>query len=202
MNNIIPNSGRQKGKLVTGRREQVRDRQPVPLANSKSLYRDQSAHLVEGQGNTLWMGGRRRNTRAATFGGLLSDGYLAKIDREGRLSWELEVAHDRKTELQKYRLPAIRRRGRRRKRELITAGWRGFRKTDDCPREETFGLGAIASVAVMGDVILVAAFEASGEPVPADPGSCRPLAFSAMRANCLVGKSSVMKSPKALVPFG
>jgi hypothetical protein len=31
--------------------------------------------------------------------------------------------------------------------------------------EKTFGLGKVASVAVMGDVILVAAFEASGEPV-------------------------------------
>ena len=136
--------------------------QTVPIANSSAMP-EADVRLVEGQGNTLWIGGTR-NIRAATFGGLLSDGYLAKIDREGRLSWELEIAHDRKTELQSIAsLPPG---------DVVVAGKEDNRswlarvsKDGRLSWEKTFGLGAIASVAVMGDVILVAAFEASGEPV-------------------------------------
>jgi hypothetical protein len=158
---ILTQDDKKENSLLVGANESGPGR-PVPLANSKSLP-GSSARLVEGQGNTLWIGGTR-NTRPATFGGLLSDGYLAKIDREGRLSWELEIAHDRKTELQSIAsLPSG---------DVVVAGKEDNRnwlarvsKDGRLSWEKTFGLGAIASVAVMGDVILVAAFEAIGEPV-------------------------------------
>lgn len=158
---ILTQDDKKENSLLVGANESGPGR-PVPLANSKSLP-ESSARLAEGQGNTLWIGGTR-NTGAATFGGLLSDGYLAKIDREGRLIWELEFAHNRKTELQSIAsLPSG---------DVVVAGKENNRswlarvsKDGRLSWEKTFGLGAIASVAVMGDVILVAAFEAIGEPV-------------------------------------
>jgi hypothetical protein len=159
---ILTQDDKKENSLLVGANESGPGR-PVPLANSKSLP-GSSAHLVEGQGNTLWIGGTR-NTRSATFGGMLSDGYLAKIDREGRLSWELEFARrNREIELQSIAsLPSG---------DVVVAGkednhsWLArVSKDGRLSWEKTFGLGAIASVAVMGDVILVAAFEAIGEPV-------------------------------------
>ena len=122
-----------------------------------------NVRLVEGQGNTLLIGGTR-NVGVSTFSSPLSDGYLAKIDREGRLIWELEIARNRKNELQCIAsLPSG---------DVVVAGRDGdhawlARVTKDgrLSWEKTFGLGKVAAVAVMDDVILVAAFEASGEPV-------------------------------------
>ncbi|HXO72463.1 MAG TPA: hypothetical protein VN838_26180 [Bradyrhizobium sp.] len=159
---ILIQDGKKENSLLVGANESGPGR-PVPLANSKSLP-EADVRLVEGQGNTLWLGGTR-NTRSATFGGLLSDGYLAKIDRDGRLSWELEFARrNHKIELQSIAsLPSG---------DVVVAGKDDSRswlarvsKDGRLSWEKTFGFGAIASVAVMGDVILVAAFEASGEPV-------------------------------------
>ena len=159
---ILSQDDKKENSLLVGANESGPGR-PVPLANSKSLP-GSSARLAEGQGNTLWIGGTR-NTRSGTFGGLLSDGYLAKIDREGRLSWELEFARrNREIELQSIAsLPSG---------DVVVAGkednhsWLArVSKEGRLSWEKTFGLGAIASVAVIGDVILVAAFEASGEPV-------------------------------------
>lgn len=133
----------------------------VPLANSRSMP-ESNVHLAEGQGNTLWIGGTR-NTRSATFGGLLSDGYLAKIDYEGHLIWELEIAHDRENELQSIAaLPSG---------DAVVVGKEGNRawlarvsKDGQLSWEKTFGLGKIASVAVTDELILVAAFEAIDDP--------------------------------------
>ncbi|MEA2820227.1 MAG: hypothetical protein QOJ86_2231 [Bradyrhizobium sp.] len=159
---ILTQDDKKENSLLVGANESGPGR-PVALANSRSLP-GSSARLVEGQGNTLWIGGTR-NTRSATFGGLLSDGYLAKIDREGHLSWELEFARsNRKIELQSIAsLPSG---------DVVVAGrednhsWLArVSKDGRLSWEKTFGLGAIASVAVMGDVILAAAFEEIGEPV-------------------------------------
>lgn len=158
---ILTQNDKKEKSLLVGANESGPG-QTVPIANSSAMP-EADVRLAEGQGNTLWIGGTR-NIRAATFGGLLSDGYLAKIDREGRLNWELEIAHDRKTELQSIAsLPSG---------DVVVAGkednhsWLARVSRDGrLSWEKTFGLGAIASVAVMGDVILVAAFEASGEPV-------------------------------------
>ncbi len=158
---ILTQDDKKKKSLLVGANESGPG-QAVPIANSSAMP-EADVRLVEGQDNTLWIGGTR-NIRAATFGGLLSDGYLAKIDREGRLSWELEIAHDRKTELQSIAsLPSG---------DVVVAGKEDNRswlarvsKDGRLSWEKTFGLGKIASVAVMGDVILVAAFEASGSPV-------------------------------------
>jgi hypothetical protein len=159
---ILTQDDKKENSLLVGANESGPGR-PVPLANSKSLP-GSSARLVEGQGNTLWIGGTR-NTRSGTFGGMLSDGYLAKIDREGHLSWELEFARrNREIELQSIASLAS--------GDVVVAGkednysWLArVSKDGRLSWEKTFGLGAIASVAVMGDVILVAAFETSAEQV-------------------------------------
>jgi hypothetical protein len=158
---ILTGDEKKEKSLLVGTNESGPGRK-VPIANSSKMP-EEDVRLVEGQGDILWIGGTR-NTRAATFGGLLSDGYLAKIDREGRLIWELDIAHNRKTELQSIAsLPSG---------DVVVAGkeenhtWLvRVLKDGRIAWTKTFGLGAIASVAVVGDVILVAAFEAIGEPV-------------------------------------
>lgn len=158
---ILTRDDNNEKSLLVGANESGPGR-TVPIANSKTMPQS-NVRLVEGEGNTLLIGGTRNNG-VSTFSSPLSDGYLAKIDREGRLIWELEIARNRKNELQSVAsLPSG---------DVVVAGRDGdhawlarVSKDGRLSWEKTFGLGKVASVAVMGDIILVAAFEASGEPV-------------------------------------
>src|SRR5580693_9500408 len=58
----------------------------IPLPGAKGARGDE-LRLVRGVGETLWIGGSRHFRRAA-FDALLSDAYLAKLDRAGQLEWE------------------------------------------------------------------------------------------------------------------
>lgn len=195
---ILTQNEKKEKSLLVGANESGPGRK-IPIANSSAMP-EADVRLVEGQGDTLWIGGTR-NTRAATFGGLVSDGYLGKIDREGRLSWELDFARrNRKIELQSIAsLPSG---------DVVVAGKEDDRswlarvsKDGRLSWEKTFGLGAIASVAVMGDVVLVAAFEASGEPVPGrDPARVTLWRFSdtgEMLGHQTIGDAALAHGPSS-----
>jgi outer membrane protein assembly factor BamB len=130
----------------------------IPLANSKSLT-ESNLRLIGGEGDTLWIGGAK-NYRRSMFDSPVSDAYLAKLDREGHVVWESEIARNRENEIQDMASLSG--------GDVVIVGkendtnWLArFSKEGRKSWEKTFGLGKIASVAVMDDTIVVAAFEAN-----------------------------------------
>jgi hypothetical protein len=153
---ILAKDSKKDNFLLVGANEAGPGRR-LPLADSSSMP-ESNLRLVEGVGDTLWIGGTKNQRRSIS--GPLSDAYLAKIDREGHVMWDLDIARNRENAIQDLAsMPTG---------DLLIAGkeddrnWLArFSKDGKLVWEKTFGLGKIASVAVMNDAIVVAAFEAS-----------------------------------------
>ena len=158
---MLAEDGEKKKSLLLGANESGPGRW-VPLSNSKSISQS-SLRLIEGVGGTLWVGGTK-NYRKSMASGSLSDGYLAKIDREGKVIWDLDIARSRENAIQNLAsLPSG---------DVVIVGreddsnWLArVSKDGKISWEKNFGLGKAASVSVMGDLIVVAAFELSDVPV-------------------------------------
>ena len=125
--------------------------------------------LANGVGDTLWIGGAT-NFRRTLYSSGLSDGYLAKLDRQGHVDWERQFGHDRLREIQDLTsLDAG---------DVVVVGrdddrtWLARISADgEVAWEKTFGLGKIASVSTVGGQVWVAAFDAdSGDATQADHG--------------------------------
>jgi hypothetical protein len=136
----------------------------LSLANFKSLP-EPPLRMVADSGDTLWIGGTK-NHRRSISGSPLSDAYLAQFDREGHLRWNLDISHKRENAIQDMAALAS--------GDIVIVGidddhnWLArVAKDGRVSWETTFGLGKIASVAVMDDTIIVAAFATSDDSVPA-----------------------------------
>ena len=113
--------------------------------------------LAGGPGDTLWIGGSTNFRRTMSSSGL-SDGYLAKLDRQGHVAWERQFGRDRRREIQDLAsLDAG---------DVVVVGrdddrtWLARVSADgQVVWEKTFGLGKIASVSAVGDEVWVAAFD-------------------------------------------
>jgi len=118
-----------------------------------------SLRLAKGPGETFWIGGLK-NPGYSLFGAKLSDAYLARIDRQGRVIWEREFGGRSERSIQSLApLPSG---------DVVVAGrydertWLARIAADGKIIWERFvGVGKGASVAIAGDKISVVAFEAT-----------------------------------------
>jgi hypothetical protein len=152
---ILSEDGKKNKSLLVGASVAGPGRS-LPLAD-RSMP-ESNFRLIDG-GDTLWLGGTK-NFRRSVSGSSLSDGYLAKIDREGHVVWDLEIARSRENAI--LDLAALS------SGDVIVTGreddrnWLARISQDGrISWEKTIGLGKISSVAVIGEEIIVAAFEAS-----------------------------------------
>ncbi|WP_146006672.1 hypothetical protein [Bradyrhizobium forestalis] len=123
-------------------------------------------HLAVAVDGSLWIGGTQ-NIRRSIGGTPLSDGYIAKLDPTGHVIREIEIARNRENTIVDVAvLPGG---------DAVIVGreddanWLARISGDgEIVWEKTFGVGKIASVTVLNDLIAVMAFEAiEGSPVGA-----------------------------------
>lgn len=125
---------------------------------SEKMLTASAVHLAVAADGTLWIGGTR-NILRSIGGAPLSDGYIAMLDPIGHLIREIEIARNREnTVLDIAVLPAG---------DAVVVGkqenanWLArISGAGEVLWERTFGLGKVASIAVLNDVIAVLAFDA------------------------------------------
>ena len=117
--------------------------------------------LVAGAADQIWIGGTS-NYREAPFGGRLSDAYLAKLDSNGKFEWEHTFEDPDGKEI--HDLAALS------GGDVVVVGkahdksWLARISADaHIIWERSIGLGCAATVAVVGDTILVTGFDANAE---------------------------------------
>jgi hypothetical protein len=145
---LIEDDARKNGLLVGSNRAGPGRLVPLPVS-------DDGLRLISAD-NTLWVGGAT-NQRRATFGGMLSDAYLAKLDLQGRIIWERTFGARSERELRDMAaLPDG---------DIVVVGgdnqkvWLArISANGQLIWERTFGLSWLASVAVIGNTVFVAAF--------------------------------------------
>lgn len=120
-------------------------------------------HVAATGEKSLWLGGIA-NERYSLTGGKLSEGYLTKLDWQGRVLWERTFGVGRQRSIQSLAALAL--------HDVVVAGrdneriWLARVSGDGkIIWERYFGLGKGASVATLGEKIIVAGF------VAADGGS-------------------------------
>ena len=125
-----------------------------------------SLRLAEGPGETVWIGGLKNPSYSFTAG-RISDAYLAKIDRQGKVIWEREFGGRSERDIQS--MVPLSPSG-----DVVVAGkynertWLARIAADGQIVWERFvGVGKGTFVTTAGDKIAVVAFEAS-------PGSAPP----------------------------
>jgi hypothetical protein len=119
--------------------------------------------LVTGAAGQIWIGGIS-NYREALFGGHISDAYLAKLDSNGRLAWERNFEDPNGKEI--HDLAALP------DGDVVVVGtadnkaWIARISSDGhVVWERTISLGYAATVAIIGDKIVVAGFDADDEAI-------------------------------------
>lgn len=135
----------------------------IPLIDL-GLSSDPQLRLIEGVGETLWLVGTTNHGRSFASSPV-SDGYLAKMDRAGNVKWTLKIARGRENAVQDLASLSS--------EDVIIVGrendhnWLARISTDGrIVWEKTFGLGRVASVAVVGEKILVAGFDVTEDGQP------------------------------------